>query len=79
MEKNSTTMSRAEGEAFKARWAMVATAERDELRATSMDRKLRQLAALMASVATLGWDEALAAEEVEVRERWRRLRQAYGI
>lgn len=79
MEKNSTVMSRAEGEAFKARWAMVASAERDELRATSMDKKLRQLVALMASVTELGWDEALAAEEIEVRERWRRLRQAYGV
>ncbi len=72
------TMTRDDGEAFKARWAMVGAAERDELRATSMDKKLRQLAALMASVAKLGWDEALAAEETEAREQWRRLRQAYG-
>jgi len=79
-ENNSTpTMTRVDGEAFKARWAMVGTAERDELRATSMDKKLRQLAALMASVAKLGWDEALAAEAIPAREQWRRLRQAYGI
>ena len=76
---STTTLSRAEGQAFKARWAMVGTAERDELRATSMDKKLRQLAALMASVAKLGWKEALAAEEFQAREQWRRLRQAYGI
>ena len=73
------TMTRDDGEAFKARWAMVNTAERDELRTTSMDKKLRQLAALMASVEKLGWDEALAAEEIQAREQWRRLRQAYGI
>ena len=72
-------MTQAEGEAFKTRWAMVGKAERDELRATSMDKKLRQLAALMASVATFGWDESLAAEKVLAREQWQRLRQAYGI
>ena len=76
---SNTTMTRAEGEAFKARWAMVGTAERDELRTTSMDKKLRQLAALMVSVAKLGWDEALAVEEIQAREQWRRLRQAYGV
>jgi hypothetical protein len=39
--------------------------------------KFRQLAALRASVDQLAWSEALAAEEAEVRERWRRLREAY--
>jgi hypothetical protein len=66
----------AEARAFVERWRLVNTAERAELRATSMAVKLRQLAALMASADQLGWSEALAAEEAEVRERWRRLREA---
>jgi hypothetical protein len=39
---------------------------------------LRQLAALMASAETMGWTEALAAEEAEVRDRWNRLRAIFG-
>jgi hypothetical protein len=58
---------------------MVNDAEREELRATPPALKLRQLAALMASAAAFGWTEALAAEEQEVRERWQRLRKAYGL
>lgn len=68
-----------EARAFRARWALVNAAEREELQATPPAVKLRQLAALMASVAQLGWTEALAAEEAEVRERWNRLRRAYGV
>ncbi len=73
------TMSKAQGAAFKARWARVAAAERSELRAASTDQKLRQLAALMASAPQLGWNEALAAEEIQARRQWQRLRQAYGV
>ena len=53
---------------------MVNAAEQAELRATSLDRKLHQLAALMASAGPLGWTDALAAEEAQVRTRWNRLR-----
>ena len=53
---------------------MVNAAEQAELRATPLDRKLQQLAALMASVQSLGWTNALAAEDAEVRARWNRLR-----
>lgn len=63
-----------EARAFAARWNVVNQAEREELRATSVATKLRQLAALMASVGELGWDAALAAEEDTVRARWMRLR-----
>ena len=70
-------LTKADAAAFKARWAVVNRAERKELRATSVSRKLRQLAALMASVDKLGWTESLAQEESEVRLRWNRLRQAY--
>ena len=67
----------AEARAFVERWRLVNAAERDELRATPVAVKFRQLAALMASVDQLGWSDALAEEEAEVRERWRRLREAY--
>jgi len=67
-------LTRKDARAFRARWEMVNAAERAELRMTPLDRKLRQLAALMASVQPLGWTEALAAEEDEVRRRWNRLR-----
>ncbi|HJY81783.1 MAG TPA: hypothetical protein VKK81_11955 [Candidatus Binatia bacterium] len=70
------TLTRKEARAFQARWKMVNTAERAELRTTPLDRKLQQLAALMASVQSLGWTDALAAEEAEVRARWNRLRAA---
>jgi len=53
---------------------MVNAAEQEELRVTPLDLKIRQLAALMASVKSLGWTEALANEEAEVRQRWNRLR-----
>jgi hypothetical protein len=65
--------------AWKARWELVNAAEREELRTTPPIVKLRQLAALMASAESMGWTEALAAEVDEVRERWKKLRQAYGV
>ncbi len=63
--------------AFQIRWARVNAAERTELRATSLEDKLHQLAALMASVESLGWTEALAKDEDTVRRRWNQLRSAF--
>lgn len=68
------TLTRQEARAFRTRWKMVNAAEQAELLTTPLDRKLRQLAALMASVKSLGWTEALVDEEAEVRARWNRLR-----
>ena len=70
-----STLSREDAQAFRARWDMVNAAEQAELRTTSLSQKLHQLAALMGSVQSLGWSEALAAEETEVRARWTRLRK----
>ena len=72
-------ISKAEAKAFKKRWEAVNEAEREELRATSAEQKARQLAALMISAEQVGWTESLAAEEAEVRDRWIRIRKAYGI
>lgn len=69
-------ITRAEAAAFRMRWAAVNAAERKELRATSPEKKARQLAALMASAQKLGWTKARAQEESLVRERWNRLRKA---
>ena len=66
-KKLEETPDPKEARAFRTRWEMVNAAERVELRTTPLDRKLRQLAALMASVQSLGWTEALADEEAEVR------------
>ena len=71
-------MTKSEARDFKARWAAVNLAELRELQTTSMEQKVRQLAALMASAEVLGWKEALASEEAEVRERWNKLRKIYG-
>ncbi|MBI3995337.1 MAG: hypothetical protein HY349_05110 [Nitrospirae bacterium] len=54
-------------------------AERKELRGTSAADKLRQLSVLMESVRQLGWTRLLAEEETVVRDRWNRLRKAYGV
>ena len=68
-------MTKSEGRAFKARWAAVNLAEQRELQTTSIDQKARQLAALMESAEAVGWKEALASGETEVRERWNELRK----
>ncbi len=71
-------ISRKEARAWRKRWAAVNRAEIEELRRTTPEEKFRQLCALMESAKALGWARALAAEEAEVRERWMRLRKAYG-
>ncbi len=72
-------ITRAEAQAFAARWKLVNAREERELRRTSSLQKLRQLAALMASADEFGWTGALAAEEEEGRQRWLKLRRAYGL
>jgi hypothetical protein len=72
-------VKKAQARAFRARWAAVNAAEREELRNTPLDLKLKQLVALMSSVGEFGWNAALAREEAEARERWNRLRKAYRV
>jgi hypothetical protein len=71
-------MNRAEARAWKERWQLVNTMEIEELRMTSLDVKLQQLCSMMALARELGWTERRAEGEDEVRERWNRLRKAYG-
>jgi hypothetical protein len=72
-------MTPAEARAWKARWELVNDAEREELRATPLALKLKQLGTLMTWARQLRWTEALAAEEDVVRQRWIRLRKACGV
>lgn len=69
-------MTREQAIAYKRRYELVNAHEREELRRTPVKVKFRQLCALMASVESMGWDEALAEGEQEVRDRWQRLRKA---
>jgi hypothetical protein len=71
-------LTRTEARKFRARWKLVNTAEKIELQSTSLDQKLRQLASLMASAEAMGWTEALASEEAEVRDRWNHPRAIFG-
>jgi hypothetical protein len=75
----SRRITKKELKAWCDRWALVNAAEIEELRNTPPAVKLRQLAALMASVDQLGWTDALAAEEAQVRENWLRIRKGYGL
>ena len=47
----------------------------EELRATSMETKLLQLAALMASAREMGWSVSLEAEDNAIRGRWMALKR----
>lgn len=77
--RRAPKMTRAEARAFVRRWRLVNEMERQELRATPPAVKFRQMAELMALGKQLGWDKALAEGDDEVRERWNRLRKAYGV
>jgi hypothetical protein len=68
----------AEAQAYVKRWDLVKDIEIAELRRTSMDTKLRQLSALMASRSLFGVDSERENGIRLVRERWARLWQALG-
>ena len=53
--------------------------EVEELRSTSPEVCLQQLEAMYASVDVFGARESLAAGEEEVRARWNRIKDKYGI
>jgi hypothetical protein len=74
---SANPMTKAEAQAWKERWRRINQGEIDELRASTPDQNLRQLAALMASVDALGLTEALLAEEEETRRRWCEIHRAY--
>jgi hypothetical protein len=77
MAKRRPPMTKEEALAYKEGYEAVNALEIEELRSMSDAEKLSQVAALMASVDQMGWREALAAEEEEVRNLWVRLKRAY--
>jgi hypothetical protein len=72
------TVSNEDAQAYLARWQLVREMELAELRRTSMDMKLCQLAALMASRGLFDAHPERELQSQQVRERWARLRQALG-
>jgi hypothetical protein len=71
-----TKVTAEQARSYLARWELARDAEAAEVRLTSMETKLVQLAALMASQDAFGPEPDRDAQILEVRERWARLRQA---
>ncbi len=70
-------MTRDDILAYQRRWRLVEEREIAELRAASPEHKLRQVAALMASVDAMGWREGLK-DDPPVWKTWQRLRERLG-
>ncbi|MBI4231573.1 MAG: hypothetical protein HY608_12125 [Planctomycetes bacterium] len=60
--------------AWRRRWALVGRAEREELRRTPLEVKLRQIEALFGWGDTPGGRTARRREEAALRARWARIR-----
>lgn len=75
--KAKRRMTKKDGREFLKRWRLVNEREREELRNTPVEEKLRQLGSLHALATGLGWHDTLAEGQEEVRQRWQRIRKAY--
>lgn len=64
---------------FRERWQLVNAKLAEEARTTPVEIKLRQLAVMVEAAHALGWTEKLREGEEELRERWRRLKEKYGV
>ena len=71
-------MTPEDARAYFERWELVRDAEAAELRRATIETKLQQLAALMASRHLFGADPDREAQVNEVREKWASLRRALG-
>ncbi len=71
-------MNREQALDWKRRMERLNAFERDELRRTPPEVKLRQIASLMRSVDAFGWYEALAQDDWAVRAIWKTLRDLHG-
>lgn len=72
-------ISREEALAFLKRWEAAGELERAELQRMSAEQKFQLLGLLMASAQLFGWRDRLREGEQEVRDRWKRLKDAYGV
>jgi putative transcriptional regulator len=81
MGKNQSPghMTRGEAKAFKRRWEIVNTAEKEELATTPVAHKFRQLMSLMTTAGKLGWTSNMETEEAQVRDRWALLRRCSNV
>ena len=61
---------------YRERWEIARKRLNEELRATSMEAKSRQLVNLMQSADEMGWSQSLDEEDDAVRARWMALRRA---
>ena len=71
-------ISKSDAQAYFNRWSMVRDAERDQLKITPMEIKVKQLASLMESRTLFGDDAKREQEVLEVRSRWALLRKVLG-
>jgi hypothetical protein len=69
-------MTTEEAQAYFERWRLVRDVEVADLRRTSIDTKLRQLAALVAARDVFGQEAEREAQVRAVRARWALIRQA---
>lgn len=79
MRTMTRRMTKAEAKAWKARFEALNEFEREELRKTTFDTKLRQLVTLMQWGRAFGWQKCPAEGENEVRDRWIRLKKHYCV
>ncbi|MGH8174799.1 MAG: hypothetical protein ACREV5_00890 [Steroidobacter sp.] len=72
-------ITRKDARNYLRRWDAASAAEQREVRETSIEIKLQQTAALMASAALFTDSADQARLEEEVRARWVRIRRAHGV
>ena len=69
------TLNPEEARAYLSRWDLLHQVEVAELRGTSLERKLVQLEALVASRHLFSPNPGAEVEEAEIQARWSRVRQ----
>lgn len=69
----------AEYRAWKDRWKAVNEITAEENRRLTPADRLRQFFSLMEMARAMDWHTSTPEEDAVVRERWNRLRKAYGV
>ncbi len=71
-------MTRADLEAYRARWKVVEEIEREEARQATIESRWRELNAIFNLAYELGRIQPASEQELEpIRARWRRLKANY--
>ncbi len=70
-------ITKAQAKLFKKRWAIANAAEIEELRQTPASKKLRQFSLLLLCAPHFRKPRKPAGEELELRNRWNRIRRAF--